>query len=198
MWTSSIFVLCAVWRIQHVMGCIILSYVEQSSESCEWEFRCAAPPDSQAESTTAVTAPKNTHRYTDSLVRKGFVNIWSCAFAVMSLLWKRAGRLRVDSRVCCMTPSRSQRPVWRYDAAASCGLLLFSMNYMWWHSSKKETPPPYCPRCWVSGRGCVETRIFPATSPKLGSCPAAAPAWICCLTTKGVIVNGTSVVAERA
>lgn len=125
MWTSSIFVLCAVWRIQHVMGCIILFYVEQSSESCEWEFRCAAPPDSQAESTTAVTAPKNTHRYTDSLVRKGFVNIWSCAFAVMSLLWKRAGRLRVDSRVCCMTPSRSQRPVWRYDAAAAVAYCCF-------------------------------------------------------------------------
>lgn len=54
---------------------------------------------------------------------------------VTSLLWRRAGRLRVDSRVCCMTPSRSQRTVWRYrmlslelfwcQAAACCVLLFF-------------------------------------------------------------------------
>lgn len=32
----------------------------------------------------------------------------------MSLLWRRAGHSRVDSRVCCMIPSRNQTAVWRY------------------------------------------------------------------------------------
>lgn len=61
--------------------------------------------------------------FQDALLISG--RMASGVFAGMSLLWRKAGRLRVDSRVCCMTPSRSQRPVWRYGAAASCGLLLF-------------------------------------------------------------------------
>lgn len=34
--------------------------------------------------------------------------------AVTSPLWRRAGHLRVDSKVCCTTPSRNQTTVWRY------------------------------------------------------------------------------------
>lgn len=54
--------------------------------------------------------------------------------AAMSLSWRRAGPSRVDSRVCCRTPSRSRRTVWRYTliAAVRCIVIVISINYVRW------------------------------------------------------------------
>lgn len=59
----------------------------------------------------APTHQSQLNRKKRSKVTRSWITLSSLA---MSLWWRRAGRSRAASRVCCTTPSMSQRAAWRY------------------------------------------------------------------------------------
>lgn len=106
----------------------------------------------------------------------------------MSLLWRRAGHLRAAFRVCCTTPSRNLRAVWRcanrcIAAAWKCFVIIFFI--LFFYCLTKTIAFCFCPRCWGSGRGCVEARISPVTSHKL-SFHLCRYVVLCCLCVDGL------------